>query len=114
MAKLASNMVDSLMANPIYLERLDEFDYDALVDADMSNAEYREWLDSPTVTHREDCVRIILNAAVTFGDYNMPADIDMETLCDWYERQADLRRPRRAIPIHRRSRPKNIRGWQSS
>ncbi len=79
----AEAMVEALLANPKYVEYLeaDEGLAESLVDAFMANTQYQEYLET---TPEEDCASVILMAAVISGDYTIPPDSDVDSLCAWY------------------------------
>ena len=83
--RMAKSMVDEFLANPAYLDQLDNYDYDALVAAYMANPEYVAWLESPATTREEDCAGVIVGYLAVSGDYSTLPDDDVKSLCDWYE-----------------------------
>ena len=74
----AERFVDALMAHPRYVEYLEG---DEMVKK-FTNA----MLEHPSfqTTPAEDCATLILMAAVIAGDYSLPADSEVDSLCAWY------------------------------
>ena len=102
-----NNMVNALMAHPKYLEYLedDEDTVNNMVDALMAHPKYLEYLEDDEwvedftnaimahpmyqTTPEEDCVTVILMAAVMSGDYTLPPESDVDRLCAWYISQSE-------------------------
>ena len=84
---------------------LSDVDLDRMVEAFVSNPEYRPAMEtseeeirtmmdvmmehpSMQTTPREHCVTVILMSVVMSGDYTLPPDSEGDRLCDWYMSQS--------------------------
>ena len=78
--KDADRFVEALMTNERYQAYL------ADEDGEMVKAMTEAMMEHPSMqtTRGEDCVTVILMAAVMSGDYAVPPDSDVDRLCDWY------------------------------
>ena len=78
---LADSMVDALMAHPKYLEYLQDDEWvEVFTNTMMAHPMYQ-------TRPEEDCATVILMASVISGEYTLPPESEVDTLCAWFANQ---------------------------
>ena len=81
----AKRLAEAFLEHPRYLAYLEDGESEvvkAFTDAILEHPAYQ-------TTPEEDCVNLILMAAVMAGDYSLPPDSEIDRMCEWYQRQTE-------------------------